>query len=226
MKRNIIKIDEEKCVGCGLCTKGCAEGALQIVDGKAKLANENFCDGLGKCIAKCPFGALTIEEREAEIFDQNHKKPAATPAGGCPGMKVMKFDEAPDSRLSEQEGSALRQWPIQLTLVSPQAPYFENADLLVAADCCAFSYANFHKRFLAGKAMVQFCPKLDQDLEAYVEKLAIILRANEIKSITVAKMEVPCCMGTLKIVEEAVKKSGKVIPIKEYTISIRGGQIV
>ncbi len=181
MKRNIIEIDEEKCDGCGLCVAGCHEGALQIVNGKAKLVSDNICDGLGACLGDCPRGALKIVEREAAPFE-------APPAPALP--------------------TELRQWPTQLALLRTDAPFFRNADLLIVADCVPFACGDFHARLLKGKIIVQFCPKLDARAEEYVEKLAEILRRNSIRSITIARMEVPCCGGTVRIVEEAIQRAG------------------
>jgi NAD-dependent dihydropyrimidine dehydrogenase PreA subunit len=258
MKRKIISIDEEKCNGCGVCASGCPEGALQIIDGKARLVNELFCDGLGACIGTCPQGAITIEERDVEAYDEEkvmenivkhgketilahlkhlkehsqkeylsqaleylkRKKIAVAfdrekgPAEcGCPGSKTTDLRQSP---------SALGNWPIQLQLLTPLAPYFQNADLVIAADCVPFSYANFHSRFLTGKILIVFCPKLDKVTEAYVEKLSELFKHNEIKSLSLVHMEVPCCFGLVKIVEEAIRASGKNILTKEYTISIKG----
>ncbi|MFH1837711.1 MAG: 4Fe-4S binding protein [Candidatus Omnitrophota bacterium] len=232
MKRKIIKIDEDKCNGCGSCVPDCAEGALKIIDGKAKLVGEALCDGLGACLGNCPTGALTIEERDVEEFDEgkvkeNLKKEEHKPAGGCPGMKVMDFRDKKAFIHGNEENktSALSQWPVQLKLLSPHAPYFKEADLVIAADCVPFSYPDFHSRFLAGKTLIIFCPKLDDAFEEYVEKLTAIFKDNDIRSITVVRMEVPCCGGTTSIVEEALKKSGKNIVVKECTISIKGGII-
>lgn len=231
MKRNIIKIEEEKCTGCGLCITDCPEGALKIVNGKVKLVKESLCDGLGACVGKCPTGALVVEQRDAAEFDEqeakmNMERSQKAHAGhghhGCPGMAVAAWDDKPADAPVAAQASALRQWPIELKLLNPQAPYFQNADLVVAADCVPFSYANFHSRFLKGKTLVIFCPKLDGANEEYIEKLSEIFKLNAIKSITVVHMEVPCCSGTTYIVEEALKKSGKSITVKDYTISLRG----
>jgi len=236
MKRNIIRIDEEKCNGCGLCVPDCAEGALKIVNGKVKLVKESLCDGLGACIGRCPTGALVVEEREADAFDEEEVKrnmekahaphqPFHRPAhaGGCPGSMAMQWGNKPKASTQEVAGSsALAQWPVQLKLLNPRAPYFQDADLVIAADCVPFSYPNFHARFLKGKVLVIFCPKLDHANEEYIEKLTEILKINTIKSISIAHMEVPCCSGTTYIAEEALKKSGKNITVKDYTISIQG----
>lgn len=203
-KRKIIKIDESKCTGCGDCVPNCAEGALQIVNGKARLVSEVFCDGLGACLGHCPEDAITIEEREAKTFD----------ASSCPGSKVMDFKGT----------SELRQWPVQLKLVPPFAPYLKNADLLIAADCVPFAYANFHLELLKGKVILIGCPKLD-DSEFYVEKITQVLKENNIKSITCAHMEVPCCFGFVSVIKQAISASGKDIPFKEITIGIKGERI-
>lgn len=268
MKRKIILIDEDKCNGCGLCTRGCPEGALEMVDGKARLTKEFYCDGLGACIGTCPQGAITIEEREAPPYDEtavianiakqgkeeiekhlHHLKehgevlyykeaaewldkngieyeketPASEIACNCPGMKMTDFVEEHESEEeSGRQSPQLRQWPVQLHLVSPAAPYFKNADLLIAADCAPFAYPNFHGDFLKGKALVIFCPKLDDSHDAYIEKLAEIFRHNNIRSITIARMEVPCCYGINMIVEEALKKAKKKVPINDILIGIGG----
>ncbi|MGE5654171.1 MAG: ATP-binding protein, partial [Bacillota bacterium] len=222
-KRPMVKIDENKCNGCGLCIPNCAEGAIQIIDGKARLVADNLCDGLGACLGHCPMNAITVEEREADAFDEaavharltGHAEPpeaSALPAshhamGGCPGSRMLHFNRSaevasgPTSSMQEAH-SELTQWPVQLALVPAGAPYFRNADLLVAADCVAYAYANFHQKLLRGKALVIACPKLD-DGEAYVEKMADIIRQNDLKSITVAHMEVPCCSGLSRIVKIA-----------------------
>ncbi len=237
--RKIVKIDEEKCNGCGLCIPNCVEGALQIVDGKAKLMSEKFCDGLGACLGHCPQDAITVIEREAEDFDEHavevhlHKqkqaqpKPEPHPApvfGGCPSSRPMQF-KTPNARAKTSSTaravSELTQWPVQLRLVPINAPYFEAADLLVAADCVPFAYANFHQDFIKGKVVVVGCPKLD-DIQYYREKLTEIFKSNSIKSVTVPYMEVPCCFGLVKAAEDAIEASGKNIPLKKIKIGIRG----
>jgi len=233
--RKIVKIDEEKCNGCGLCIPNCVEGALQIIDGKAKLTSEKFCDGLGACLGHCPQDAVTIIEREAEEFNEEaveaylHKKQEAgsqtEPAfASCPSSRPMQF-KASNARAGSvstaRAVSQLTQWPVQLKLVPIHAPYFQNADLLVAADCVPFAYANFHQDFIRGKVVVVGCPKLD-DIQYYKEKLTEILKSNSIKSVTVPYMEVPCCFGLVKAAEDAMKASGKNIPLKKIKISIRG----
>jgi len=233
--RKIVKIDEEKCNGCGLCIPNCVEGALQIVDGKAKLMSEKFCDGLGACLGHCPEDAITVIERETEEFDEKaveaylHKKHEAEfqpqPVfSGCPSAKPMQFKVPNTKAESGSTGctiSQLTQWPVQLKLVPINARYFQDADLLVAADCVPFAYANFHQDFIKGKAVIVGCPKLD-DIQYYEEKLTEIFASNSIKSVTVPYMEVPCCFGLVKAVEGAIAASGKHIPLKRIKISIRG----
>jgi Pyruvate/2-oxoacid:ferredoxin oxidoreductase delta subunit len=236
--RNIVRIDEEKCNGCGLCILACAEGALRIVDGKAKLVSDKYCDGLGACIGECPQGAITIETREAEEFDEEAveehlKAKQPVPAThhvhsipqSCPSAKVMHFErnltEKATMNIPEKRESMLSQWPVQLTLLPPNAPFFENADLLVAADCVPFAYANFHNDFLKGRTLVIGCPKLD-DAAFYKEKLAEIFKQSNIRSVTVVNMEVPCCFGLHRLVKEALDSSGKIIPLRQEIIGIKG----
>ncbi len=232
-KRKIVKIDEEKCTGCGLCSPNCAEGALKIINGKAVLVKEIYCDGLGACLGHCPEGAITIEERESAAFNEEEtrkhleeikKKEAKKLPCGCPGTMVKTL------KVPKREGygvkgvksvSELTNWPVQLKLVPVDAPYFKNSDLLIAADCVGFSYPDFHGDLLRGKPLIICCKKLDES-EAYFEKLAEIFRVNNLKSVTVAHMEVPCCFGLNHIVSEALKLSGRKIPVKEITIGIRG----
>ena len=233
--RKIVKIDEEKCNGCGLCIPNCVEGALQIVDGKAKLMSEKFCDGLGACLGHCPQDAITVIEREAEEFDEKavetylHKKHGADSQpqpvfAGCPSSKPMQF-KAPNARVESgsiaRAVSQLTQWPVQLKLVPINARYFQDADLLVAADCVPFAYANFHQDFIKGKVVIVGCPKLD-DIQYYEEKLTEIFKSNSIKSVTVPYMEVPCCFGLVKAADDAIAASGKHIPFKKIKIGIRG----
>ena len=271
-KRKIIKIDEEKCNGCGLCIPNCPEGALQIIDGKARLISDLFCDGLGACIGYCPQGAITIEEREAEEYNERkvmenivkqgknvikahlehlkghgqHKYlqeamdflkekkieisteiEAGLPghkhgegSSGCPGSKIMDFRKKEKTRGLSQ----LRQWPIQITLVPPSAPYLQDADLLIAADCVPFAYPDFHEDLLKGKILLIGCPKLD-DIESYQEKITQILKTNHIKSITYAHMEVPCCFGLVSVIKSAISAAGKDIPFKEVIISMKGEKV-
>ena len=234
--RNIVFIDEDKCNGCGLCIPNCAEGAIKIIDGKAKLVDERFCDGLGACLGHCPQDAIKIVERDAPDFDEHevekHLAAAKKTAPkheipcSCPGSMAVDFRNEKQTRkttdeAAKRQNSELRQWPVQLTLVSPQASYFKDSDLLVAADCVPFAYPNFHSDFLAGKSVIIGCPKLD-DAEFYADKLTEILKNNRIRSITLVNMEVPCCFGLQHIVEEAVQRAGKVIPIRQTVITIRG----
>jgi len=272
MKRQVIKIDSDKCTGCGQCIPGCPEGALQVIDGKARLIGDLFCDGLGACLGTCPEGAIEIEEREAEAYDERRVMENIIPQGpnviqahlahlqahnetgllktalevlkekgitvetghhahqgsGCPGAASRDFRQQKSSATAQPgPGSAvmesqLRQWPVQLQLVNPQASFFQDADLVVVADCVPFAYANFHQRFLKDKVMVIFCPKLDRTIDQYLDKLTAIFRDNTIKSVLVVHMEVPCCSGTVSIVQKALEQAGKIIPIKDYTISISG----
>jgi Pyruvate/2-oxoacid:ferredoxin oxidoreductase delta subunit len=235
--RKIVRIDEEKCNGCGLCIPNCAEGALQIIAGKARLIADKFCDGLGACLGHCPQDAIVVSEREAEAFDEkavevllakdpgSKSQPKPQPVlTGCPSSRAMHFKvaEPKDEAGSHQPSvSMLSHWPVQLKLVPVNAPYFENADLLIAADCVPFAYPDFHQDFLKGKAVVVGCPKLD-DVQFYTEKLTEIFSTNPIRSITLPFMEVPCCFGLVRAVEEALKASGKDIPLKKVKIGIRG----
>lgn len=198
MKRKIIRIDDRICDGCGRCLPNCSEGALQIIDHKARLVSDLFCDGLGACIGTCPLGAIAVEEREAEPYDER---------------RVM-LDAA----------SELRSWPVQLQLLNPHAPFLAGADLLIAADCVPFAHAGFHQRFLKGKVAVIFCPKLDRSADLYVEKLTTIFKSHDIRSVTVARMEVPCCGGTTELTRQAMRQAGKGIPVREYVVSL-GGEI-
>ena len=230
MKRKIISIDETKCNGCGLCIPNCAEGAIKIIEGKAKLLDDRFCDGLGACLGHCPQNAITIAEREVPEFDEEaaeshlKKEKSDKLLERCPGNAAIvlhRNEEKEDSKTSAPQESRLLNWPVQLMLVSPEAPYFEDADLLVAADCVPFAYPDFHSHILAGKALIMGCPKLD-DASFYVDKLTEILKKNKIKGVTIVNMEVPCCFGLLSIVKEALKRSGKILPIKQTVITIRG----
>ncbi len=284
MKRKIIEINDEKCNGCGLCVPDCAEGALQIVDGKARLISDLFCDGLGACIGTCPTGAIEVVEREAEAYDEravmeqnivpagvntikahllhlkkhgafeflkeaieylnekgiknpledDHKKgdggcDGGNHGGGCPGSRVMTLKpvEKPAQKPSEQKNetgplqSQLGHWPVQIHLISPHAPFLKNADLMILADCVAFAYANTHEDFIKGKAIAIGCPKLD-DGEAYVDKIAAIIDIAKPKSITIVRMEVPCCGGMTEIVKQAMKKADEIIPFSVQIISLSG----
>ena len=225
MKRKIIKIDADACIGCGLCAEACHEGAIGMVDGKAKLLRDDYCDGLGDCLPVCPTGAITFEEREAAAYDEQavlkNKQNAAPLACGCPGSQARKIErEAQPAQPVQAAVSQLNQWPVQIKLVPAAAPYFENASLLVAADCTAYAYANFHNDFIKNKITLIGCPKLDEG--DYSEKLSAILSQNDIKSVTVVRMEVPCCGGIEHAVKTALKNSGKMIPWQVVTISTAG----
>ena len=235
--RKVVKIDEDLCNGCGACITACAEGALKIIDGKAKLISEKYCDGLGNCL-NCPQGAITVEEREAEAFDEaavavHLEEPAqeTVHAHVCPGSAVRQFEkpavkvapamEKPETGIS----SRLGHWPVQLTLVPPTAPFLKDADLVLAADCVPFADANFHWDFLGeNKALLVACPKLD-NFQAHQEKLNQILKQSGVKSITVVHMEVPCCSGIVHMAKQAMLTTGNIIPFRDVTISIRGEQI-
>ena len=227
--RNIIHIDEEKCDGCGQCVVDCAEAALQIVDGKARLIKEMYCDGLGACLGSCPTGALVIEQRQSDPFDEEaterhmaETKKKKEESRGCPGTRPVDFAGKPATQQAAAETKPeLTNWPVQLKLIATNAPYLNGADLLLAADCTAFSAVNFHSRFIKGKKLVIACPKLD-DAQFYYEKLTEMFKVNSIKSITVVRMEVPCCGGLIYLTKEAVKASGKDIPIEETVIGIKG----
>lgn len=224
MIRKIIHIDEEKCVGCGLCAEACHEGAIQMVNGKAKLTREDYCDGLGDCLPACPTGAITFEEREAPAYDHAavlaSKQEKAAPQG-CPGSSPKVIHrEAEAAQSACAVPGRLSQWPVQIKLVPVKAPYFENARLLVAADCTAFAYGNFHNDFIRNHITLIGCPKLDA--VDYGEKLTQILAYNTIKSITVVRMEVPCCGGIENAVKNALRNSGKQIPWNVVTISTEG----
>jgi NAD-dependent dihydropyrimidine dehydrogenase PreA subunit len=291
MKRDILKIDEELCNGCGQCVPNCHEGALQIIDGKVRLVSELMCDGLGACIGHCPEGAITIESREAEPYSEthvmkqmkdkgkntiiahlkhlkdhgergllqegvsylkdhraelsfnldevinevhNHGKVASIPkhtqqhgheGGGCPGSRTMvieKPNKASESTQLFEQPSELRQWPVQMHLVNPNAPYFRGADLLLAADCVAFSMGGFHSNHLKGKSLAIACPKLDHGTESYIEKLTSMIEVSHLNTITVMMMEVPCCGGLLQIVKAAQAKASRKIPIKKIIVGING----
>ena len=234
--RNIVKIDEKKCNGCGLCIPACAEGAIQVIDGKARLVKDVYCDGLGACLGKCPQDAITITQREADEFDEKaaeeHVKnirdaPAVrTPLRGCPSTQAMQFkkENEPTLDLTEKRESRLTTWPVQLKLLPPNAPFLKNADLLIAADCVPFAYANFHEDMLKDRVLAVGCPKLD-DVTLYRNKLAAIFREADIRSVTVVNMEVPCCFGLNRLVQEAMELSGKKVPLRQETISIKGEKI-
>ncbi len=225
MKRKIIQIDEEKCNGCGLCVHACHEGAIGMVEGKAKLLREDYCDGLGDCLPACPVGAIQFVEREAKAYDAAAVQAQNLPCG-CPSTTSKSIERkqtvvAPaDPKMDPKAESQLRQWPVQIRLVPISAPYFHGADLLIAADCTAFAYADFHNRFMKNRITLVGCPKLD-DVD-YAEKLTQILRNNEIQSLTVVRMEVPCCGGLTQAVKRALQDSGKCIPWQVVTIAIDG----
>lgn len=226
MIRKIIQIDEELCNGCGACASACHEGAIGMVNGKAKLLRDDYCDGLGDCLPACPTGAITFVEREAAAYDEAAVQQAkAAKSGtlpcGCPGSQSRQLHhEENDCCGVSQQPSRLRQWPVQIQLVPVRAPYFDGCDLLVAADCSAYAYGPFHENLLKGKILVIGCPKLDP--VDYTEKLEAIFRNNDIRSITVARMEVPCCGGLERAVEAARAASGKEIPLEVLTISAEG----
>ena len=237
MKRNIITIDEEKCDGCGLCATACHEGAIQMVNGKARLISESYCDGLGACLPGCPTGAITIEEREADAFDEaavaQHLESRAPkgapkpqiPMGGCPGSRLRTFspaDAGPKAEASTagEQPSALRQWPCQIQLVPPNAPYLQGANLLIAADCTAFANANVHSRWMHNRITLIGCPKLD-DVD-YSEKLADIFRFNDIQSLTILRMSVPCCGGIVQAAKAAMQQAGVMIPWQVVTLDVNG----
>lgn len=240
--RKIIEIDEDLCTGCGECVPACAEGALQIVNGKAKMLAEKYCDGLGACLGECPTGALRIIEREADDFDEEavHEllarqkaegaKPTP-PVGGCPSARLQTFAPASPCQaantpvqLGGVSGSALSHWPLQIRLVPPSAPFLKGADLLIAADCVPVAYADFHRDLLNGKVVMLGCPKFD-DAESAIAKFTEIFANAGVKSITMAIMEVPCCGNMRHIVSEALSRSGQTIPVREVVISTRGEQL-
>ena len=257
-KRQMVVIDEDLCTGCGECIPNCAEGALEIVDGKVRVVEDVLCDGLGACLGHCPEGALTVEEREAPEFDEEavarrleelgrtgQAAPAPAPAvRGCPGSLAMTLDRSETQAPSEGAASAemeggeggggaaraersaeslLGHWPVQLGLVNPLAPYFRNADLLVAADCAPVAYRMFHEDFLDGRSVVLACPKLD-DAQAHLEKLAELFRASRPRSVTVAHMEVPCCFGLVALVRRAAEIAGLEAPVQETVITVSGSR--
>ncbi len=245
VKRKIVQIDEDLCNGCGECVPNCHEGALQIIDGKAKLVSEVYCDGLGNCLGHCPQDAITIVEKDVEDFDfeetnrhlrklgreELEKNPLESHLNelkpdlpcGCPGSMVrdLRENNMNDRSLDIDQVSELKQWPVQIHLLPPNAPYFQDSDLLVVADCVGFAYPNLHTKMIKGKSIAVGCPKLD-DLEAYKDKIKSIVRYNNLKSITVAIMEVPCCTGLYHIVKEVVEKNGKDIPVFQKIVSISG----
>ena len=231
--RKIVKIDEEKCNGCGVCVPACVENALQIIDGKVKLISDKYCDGLGACLGECPQGAITIQEREAEEFDeeavihqaQEKEHVAEELPCGCSSAAITQFERREEiettTKAAVYQQSMLGHWPVQLTLVPPAAPFLQGADLILAADCVPFAYAGFHHDFLNGNALLVACPKLD-DFQAHQRKLTDIFTHSEVKSLTVVHMEVPCCSGLTHMAKQAINSSGKNIPFKEVTIGIKG----
>ncbi len=237
VKRKIIKIDEELCDGCGQCAIACAEGAIQIIDGKARIISDNLCDGLGACIGDCPAGALEIIERDAEEFDeeavekhlsvQKEDNKQAAPACGCPSAKLQTFAPMEACQAANEPSSigtaesTLSHWPIQIKLVPPTAPFLKGADLLVPADCVTAAYPNFQEDFLKGRVMMMGCPKFD-DVNEYIDKFTEVFKTADINSITCVVMEVPCCSGMPMIVKKALELSGKDIPFKEVVISLQG----
>jgi NAD-dependent dihydropyrimidine dehydrogenase PreA subunit len=238
MVRKIVRIDEELCDGCGLCVPSCAEGAIKVIDGKARLVADKLCDGIGACLGHCPRGAISIEERDAAPFEEvashavgpsvpPHR--ATPPFAGCPGSRVMQFAPRPAAKTVDAEAdgaseSALRQWPVQMSLVPPTAPYLRGADILLAADCVPFAYADFHRRLLAGRAVLVGCPKLD-DVEPYVAKLAEIMRLARPRSLKVAIMEVPCCSGLVRVAQMAAMQAEWDRPVEAVVIGI-GGEVL
>ncbi|MEE9913174.1 MAG: 4Fe-4S binding protein [Deltaproteobacteria bacterium] len=250
MKRKIIKIDEEKCTGCGLCVPGCAEEAIKIINGKAKLVSDVFCDGLGACLGECPEGALAIVEREADPFDEKlvheamarRKKgeagvqgampvlqtlQAAPPAagGGCPGSAHAVFERKTPAATGPAKGpqpSELTHWPIQLHLINPAADSFRGRDVVMAADCAAFAAGDFHERFLKGKSLVIACPKLDEGQDEYIEKIRRLVDEARINTLSVVMMQVPCCRGLMQIAQAALQKAARKVPLKAVVISIQG----
>lgn len=238
--RQVIQIDEEKCNGCGLCASACHEGALEIINGKAKLVRDSYCDGFGDCLPSCPQGAISFIEREAEAYDEEAVKArmeqkneqqemqaerASSPGhtGGCPGSAMRSFARDEQNQVPSHTpavSSQLTNWPVQIKLAPVQAPYFEGANLLIAADCCAFAYGNFHEDFIRNKVCLIGCPKLDGT--DYSEKLTEIIASNPIKSVTITRMEVPCCGGLENMAKVALQNSGKFIPWQVVTFSLDG----
>jgi NAD-dependent dihydropyrimidine dehydrogenase PreA subunit len=240
MVREMVKIDEDLCNGCGLCVPGCHEGALQIIDGKARLISDLMCDGLGACIGQCPQGAIAIEKREAERYDEikvmeilatKGKNTLVAHHGGCPGSRTMTIDRSAvlaaegSPEAADDNGSLnseLRQWPVQMHLINPQAPYYRNADIVIAADCVAYAMGDFHQRHLKGKSLAIACPKLDSNMEVYINKITAMIDHANINTITVMIMQVPCCGGLLQIVKSAANAAQRKVPIKLMVVGIEG----
>lgn len=246
--RKVVHIDEERCDGCGVCVPSCHEGALQIIDGKAKLLGDNLCDGLGDCLGECPQDAITVNERDADDFDEEAVKahlaqreaveanlapalqPSATPGhgGGCPGSKVLQFTNPASAETAEVprepsgQPTELRQWPVQLHLLPPTAPYLQGADVLLAADCTAYALGDFHDKHLRGKSLAIACPKLDQGMESYLTKLIAMIDQAKINTLSVMIMEVPCCGGLLHLAKEAASKASRKVPVRQLVIGVRG----
>jgi len=245
MKRKIVNIDRDKCNGCGLCVQACHEGAIIMEGGKAKLISDQYCDGLGDCLPACPVDAISIEEREAEEYNEElvkvrmaeiasgrKEESVELNSGGCscPGSKAVKIDKNESIDIITENKvtgtpfnmkSELSQWPVQISLVNPMADYLENADILIAADCCAYAYGNFHNEFIKGRVTLIGCPKLD-DIDYYEEKLTQMFSLHDIKSIKVVRMEVPCCGGIIRAVKNAILKSGNIVPYSEVIVGIDG----
>jgi NAD-dependent dihydropyrimidine dehydrogenase PreA subunit len=225
--RNIVKIDEEKCNGCGKCVTACAEGAIKLINGKAKLVSETYCDGLGACLGHCPMDAITIEQRECDNFNEeavkkhleNEKKPSVGHGFVCPGTMAKQFTKKQTAQ--GDTSSQLTHWPVQLGLISPNAPFLAGADLLLTADCVPFAMGDFHSKLLKDHKVIIACPKLDE-VEPYIEKLTYIVKNSNIKSLTVVHMEVPCCFGLTRIVQQAIANSGKDFKFEDITIGLDG----
>lgn len=231
--KKIIRIDEEKCDGCGLCAEACAEGAIEIIDGKAKLVSEAHCDGLGACIGECPQDAIRLEEKGsarhrsgAMHHHRAHEGHIGETECICPSMQIKQFSGKTDAAEEQhrQSRSMLGHWPVQLALVPPNAPFLQGADLILVADCVPFTYADFHRDFLSGRSVLVACPKLD-DVRVHLDKLALILRKSTIRSIMVVRMEVPCCSGLTAMARQALEPCGRAFPLREVIISIRGNII-
>lgn len=264
MRRRIIEIDEEKCDGCALCIPACPEGAIQMIDGKARMVSDFYCDGLGACLGHCPQGAISVIEREAGDYDegqvmqnviaqgqqaiiqhlqhlrehgetenlkvamavlQDHQVHTAQPphSGGCPGSRNQTFRVSENDPLSGEEiPSALSHWPIQMHLISPLAPQYQGADLLLAADCVAFSMGNFHQKYLKGKTLAIACPKLDQGMDVYLQKLIALIKQAGINSLSVMVMQVPCCSGLVQLARQALQESGRIVPLTVTVVGVKG----